>query len=282
MALCITLEDFQVDELNGTCLVELEGWGSDPAEWFKRLLCEAFPQCDFYRAAEPQASGLLGFEMTLSLAGNLPEGGVEEVERFLALVTRVLTIEDSLNESHALGYHQDDDETGALVRSELGTLLYRAKYRSSAEARETVAQALVRFIQGHPRYRRAHAVAAVPPHQAGRQDSLCQSLVAPIANECGFQTGEIVKVTTTAEQKEIIDEDRKSGVERRFANQSGSMRVDDDITGLAVVALDDLYGSGGTMAEAARALREAGAAEVLGLAVTKQRLYEGVRLATQD
>ncbi len=282
MARCITLQGFGVDEIDGVCLVELEGWGAEPAEWFERILREAFPESEFYRATEPQESGLLGFEMTLSLAGRLPEGGAEEVERFLALVTRVLTIEDSLDESHALGYHQDDNETGALVRSELGTLIIRAKYKHIAEAREAIRAALVRFIQGHPRYRRADALAAVPPHQAGGRNSLCQRLVAPIANESGFQTVGIVKATTTAEQKEIIDEDRERGVGRRFDNQRGTMRVDDDVTGLTVVVLDDLYGSGGSMAEAARALREAGAAEVLGLAVTKQRLYEGVRLVTLD
>lgn len=220
--------------------------------------------------------------MTLSLVGALPEGGVDEVNRFLSLIKRVLTIEDSLGESHALGYHQDDDETGALVRSELGTLVLQAKYKHNAEAEETIREALVRFMQGHPRYRRADAVAAVPPHVAGGRDSLCQRLMAPIANDCGFRAVDIHKVTSTAEQKEIIDEDRKRGVERRFDNQRQSMRVDHDIAGLKVVLLDDLYGSGGSMAEAARALRGAGAAEVLGLAVTKQRLYEGVRLATQD
>jgi len=60
------------------------------------------------------------------------------------------------------------------------------------------------------------------------------------------------------------------------------MRVDDDVSGVGVVAIDDLDGSGASMREAARALRDAGAKEVVGLTVTKQRLYEGVRLATLD
>jgi predicted amidophosphoribosyltransferase len=60
------------------------------------------------------------------------------------------------------------------------------------------------------------------------------------------------------------------------------MVVSEELVGQRVIIIDDLYGSGGTMQEAGRALRAAGASEVLGLAVTKQRLYEGVSLATQD
>ena len=89
-------------------------------------------------------------------------------------------------------------------------------------------------------------------------------------------------MTTRPPQKDIVDDDRKKGVERRIANQKDSMAVADDVDGMSVVVIDDLYGSGGSMLEAARALRDAGAAEVLGLTVTKQRLYEGVRLATLD
>lgn len=111
---------------------------------------------------------------------------------------------------------------------------------------------------------------------------MSQKLAPDIAEKLGFRQLEIIRVQTRAAQKDIQDDDRDRGVQRRFDNQRGSMRVDGDVKGFRVIALDDLYGSGATMAEAARALREAGAGEVLGLTMTKQRLYEGVRLATLD
>lgn len=126
------------------------------------------------------------------------------------------------------------------------------------------------------------AVAAVPPRQAGGQGSLCQSVAAELAAQLGLACIEIVRVSSRSPQKDIVDEDRKKGVERRIGNQEGSMSVDDHVAGLSVVVVDDLYGSGGSMREAARVLRGSGAKEVLGLTVTKQRLYEGVRLATLD
>jgi predicted amidophosphoribosyltransferase len=106
--------------------------------------------------------------------------------------------------------------------------------------------------------------------------------VAQVAARLGIRPVEIRRVSTRLPQKDIVDEDRQKGVQRRIANQEGSMRVDDDVSGVGVVAIDDLYGSGASMREAARALRDAGAKEVVGLTVTKQRLYEGVRLATLD
>lgn len=282
MARCLGLQNFSVDDANGECLVELTGWGLQPVEWFERIVCAAFASSGFTRASEILDSGLLGFEKVLVLAGTAPEGGGEQVKDFLLLLARSLTIEDSLDESHSLGYHQDEDETGGLVRSNLGTLVYHAKYRHRVDERERIRHALCSFIRGHPRYRRADAVAAILPHETGRTGSLCQRLLAEVGSQLGLQQVQIVRVTTTQPQKEIADDDRRKGVERRFANQEGTMRVNHDLAGSSAVVLDDLYGSGASMHEAARVLRQAGAAEVLGLTVTKQRLYQGVRLATLD
>lgn len=276
------MQNFSVDDANGECRVKLTGWGLQPVEWFERAVCAAFPSSAFARASEILDSGLLGFEKVVVLAGTAPPGGSEEIKDFLSLLAASLTIEDSLDESHSLGYHQDEDETGGLVRSELGTLVYQAKYGGRVDARQTIHRALCTFIRGHPRYRRADAVAAIPPHEAGETGSLCQRLVADIASELELRQVPIARVTTTQPQKDIADDDRKKGVERRFANQEGTMRVDHDVAGLSVVVVDDLYGSGGSMHQAALVLRGAQAREVLGLTVTKQRLYEGVRLATLD
>jgi len=264
--------------------VELEGWELEPVDWFERIVCSAFPSSGFSRTGEPSDSGFLGLGKTLALRGRPPAAGLEEVRRFLSLLTGTLTIEDSLDESHSLGYHKDEDDAGELVRSELGSLVTRAKYGRPPhpDARRRITEGLRRFIEGHPRYRRAKAIAAVPPRQAGGQGSLCQTVAADLAAQLGLMWIEIVRVSGRPPQKDIVDEDRRKGVELRIANQEGSMSVDDDVAGLSVVVVDDLYGSGGSMGEAARVLRGSGAKEVLGLTVTKQRLYEGVRLPTLD
>jgi hypothetical protein len=286
MARCFVLEGFSVEDAGPACLVKLEGWDLEPVEWFARIVCSAFPSSGLSRAGEPSDSGFLGLRKTLALRGRPPVGGLEQLRRFLSLLTETLTIEDSLDESHSLGYHQDEDETGGLARSELGWLVIRASAKygrpPEADARGRITEALRRFIEGHPRYCRAKAIAAVPPREAGGQGSLSQSVGAELAAQLGLTWIEIIRVSSRPPQKDIVDEDRKKGVERRIANQEDSMGVDDDVAGLSVVVMDDLYGSGASMREAARVLRDSGAKEVLGLTVTKQRLYEGVRLATLD
>ena len=145
--------------------MQLQGWDLEPVEWFERMIRSAFPSRGFSRVGEPSDSGLLGLEKSLILRGRPPTGGVEEIERFLTLLRGTLTIEDSLDESHSLGYHQDEDETGELVRSELGSLVKRAKYDRppDSDARRRIVEALCRFVEAHPRYSRAEVVAAVPP-----------------------------------------------------------------------------------------------------------------------
>lgn len=280
----MTLANCSVTDTGTTYVVKLEGWGLDIVEWFERIICSAFPSSRYSRVGEPSDSGLLGLGKTLLLQGEPSPGGLKEVEDFLTLMTTTLTIEDSLDESHSLGYHQDEDETGGLVRSRLGAVVNQVKYGPfpHPDARAAIRRALCRFIERHPRYRRAQAIAAIPPHRTGDHASLSQSQAPDIAEQLDFGQLEIIRLQTHAPQKDIQDDDRPRGVKRRFDNQRGSMRVDCDSKGFSVIALDDLYGSGGTMAEAARALREAGAREVLGLTMTKQRLYEGVRLVTAD
>ncbi|MBI2913090.1 MAG: hypothetical protein HYY03_04140 [Chloroflexi bacterium] len=101
-----------------------------------------------------------------------------------------------------------------------------------------------------------------------------------VATVVGLPLVTVMRTESRTQQKEITDDNRRRGVEKRFENQRGSMRINQDLAGGAIVLIDDLYGSGGSMLECARAAREAGAGEVLGLAITKQRLFEGVRMTS--
>jgi len=264
------------------CVVRLDGWGLQPVEWFERILRATFPASNFKRTRSPQNTGLLGVEKSLEIVGASPAGGVNEIEALLSLLNATLTIEDGLEESHALAYHKNETEDGGLVRSRAGSVLYSAKYNGNSKAAEAIENALARFVQLHPRYRSAKFIAAVPPHARETAQSLCRTLVARLATRLGMAPVAIQRVDTRTPQKNITDENRKKGVDLRIQNQEGSMRVAAQLSGGRIIVIDDLYGSGGSMREAARALRHAGASVVLGLVVTKQRLFEGVRMTSQD
>lgn len=259
--------------------VQLGASGMDELHKFEEIVTKAFPESGLTRLGPPTRGGILNMMKVLTLAGKPPAGGSEEVARLLALLSECLTIEDSLDESHALAHHTEPNEEGELERSALGQAMYRAKYRSHDSPKSTslVRVALARFIQQHPRYRSATRIGAVPPHESTKSSSVCRDLTNDIAPKLGMSVVQVKRAVTRETQKNIQDEDRRQGSERRFENQRESMGIDDDLRSQNVVLIDDLYGSGGSMAEAARAARQAGASSVLGLTVTKQRLYEGIR-----
>lgn len=283
MARCLSIEDFSVQEQNGRCVVTLEAWDSDANEAFANILSACFPKCDFRLAQSTTQAGFLGLQHSTQVIGKLPEGGVAQVTDLLTLVTKSLTIEDNLDESHALAHHQDQDEgTGKLIRSKLGSLVNEAKYNTSRAPREKLGNAVIEFILAHPRYSSSNVIASIPPHEAATKSSLPGRIVTQVAEALGLTRVEIKRAKETPPQKEITDDDRAVGVRKRIANQKNSMRVDEDLSGLSIIVIDDLYGSGGSMQEAARAARAAGATQVLGLSLTKQRLFEGVRLTTKN
>lgn len=279
MARCLFLEDYSVEKVGTACRVTLEAWQDRAVQAFANIVRAAFPGSGFRRTGSSQ-NGFLGLQRQLRLYGKVPTGGIARVETFLELVTRCLTIEDGLDESHALAYHQDQDEsTGNLRRSALGQLVNRAKYRTEKASRERIGEAVTDFIRSHPRYARSDAVASVPAHRRGSASGLSGRLVRQVADALQLRRVEISRFQSKTPQKDIVDDDRRLGVKKRLTNQKNSMLVDDDIDGLTITVVDDLYGSGGTIQEAARALKEAGAQEVLSLCITKQRLFEGVSLS---
>ena len=278
MARCLVLENYSVERAGDSCLATLEAWEDKVVEAFAGIVRTAFPGSGFRRTGTPRP-GFLGFQQQLRLTGAIPGDGIRQVEAFLELVSRCLTIEDLLDESHALAYHQEqDEETGQLIKTRLGRLVNQAKYKTYRQPREAVGNAVIEFIKGHPRYSRATAIACMPPHGTGKRSSLSARVVNQVREALQLEEAIIVRTKSRPAQKDITDDDRRVGVKKRIANQKHSMRADTDLRGKAVIIIDDLYGSGGSMQEAARVSREAGASEVLGLSITKQRLFEGVSL----
>jgi predicted amidophosphoribosyltransferase len=201
-----------------------------------------------------------------------------QLNGLLGLLEECLTIEDSLDESHALGYHQEEDDlTTGLRRTALDALVYRAKYGSDNQARSQLVDLFGRFVSRHPRYGSASAVAAVPPHSASGS-RLSRHLAQGLAAALGMRPVPIRRARETLQQKAITLEDRLAAVKQRVRNQKDSMAVPMALDGESVIVVDELYGSGASMEEAARSLRQAGSGCVLGLAASKQRLFGAVSL----
>lgn len=84
------------------------------------------------------------------------------------------------------------------------------------------------------------------------------------------------QISPTVTLEKVRDNPRQSSITEEYerrANVLGAYRAvgAETFAGKRILLLDDIYTTGSTMAEAARTLKEAGAEEVLGIAVARKR-----------
>jgi len=230
----------------------------------EQILGRAYPGAEF-EVGVPHLGRYL--EEVLTVVPPTPEpAGLEPLCRLLVVT---VTIEDELDECHALDFHQHEDDFGELVRTEIGGERHRAKFQNNIVDRQSLVKRLAAFIAGHPTYSRAQFVSGIPAATGG-EGGLATLLAADVAGLTGKSVWPVSRASARQQQKNVDHEDRATGIALRQKNQHGSMQCPEGLKGAAVIVLDDLYGSGASLAEAARALRQAGAGSILGLAVTKQ------------
>ena len=201
-------------------------------------------------------------------AGRVPARDRERIEPLLTAMHSVLCCSTSLDAYFALDWYKAHDEaTAQWHNSELGEMVYQAKYHGRRDLVATLAARLSMLIRVHPLYSRARLVAAVPCLPSKQYDlprHVCATL-APLVKKVDA-TGALHKVRETKPMKDIDDHAEK------LANVSQAFRADAlSIAGDDVVIIDDTYGSGITLWEVARTLRIAGARRVLGITCAKNR-----------
>lgn len=213
------------------------------------------------------------WETDLVLEGRVPS--TESLASFLELLKEPrITIADELDESHCLDFHQRPTEVPQeFTYTNIGRLVFQAKYRGNAAAADEIATQMGHFINRHPRYERAQCIAAVPRSTSVGWLNLAQRLIDHLTGFLAKHRLTLYRSEAVTSQKDVSDE------AERYSRQQGTMACDHDLALQSVVIIDDMYGSGASMQEAARTLRAAGAAEVLGLAATKTLKYaRGVSL----
>lgn len=194
------------------------------------------------------------------------ENAEEDLNSLLNVLTRCVTIEDNLDESHALSPYLLPDGVGGGKRFRLGELVYQSKYRHSSfhnSATQQILKEVRNFINAHPRYKRAHAIAFAPSSKPWKTSTLPSTIAV---------------VTARRLQKPLISPIRRVPVPARknseeIADQRNTVQVSQDLNGQRIIIIDDLYESGTTIQEVARAARSAGASDVLGLTITKNAKY---------
>lgn len=184
--------------------------------------------------------------------GDVPDALVD----MLDLISDVLTLTPvpGVDVALALDFYKQPDEDGELQNTRAGRLVHVLKYYVSSPnkrvaAGNELAGWMAEVISRHPLFDEADRIVVVPSTKSGISEMLGRA----VAGEVGKPT--VVAVETTGSQ--VQD---KSG-----EAQPKRYEIHEDLSGEAVIILDDVYWRGNALRGVAAACIAAGASRVLGL-----------------
>jgi competence protein ComFC len=163
------------------------------------------------------------------------------------------------------GYGHPQFET---VRSELGELLYKLKYRADPSAVDSIAETAAEFLKEKWRID-VDLIVPVPPSNTGRKRQPVLEVARAISDRTGIDLCLecLVKVKQTPQLKNVFDfKERVAVLEGAFTAEKAK------IQGKRVLLFDDLFRSGATMNTITECLMTEGGAEVVyALTLTRTR-----------
>ena len=136
-----------------------------------------------------------------------------------------------------------------------GSLLNRAKYHNSPQAKAELLARYLKVVAQHPIFRTVPTLATVPG-SAGDGNSFGERLAGAVAKECGKALVRTLSTGPHAPSKE--------GATHSY----GDFVMPETLVG-DVLVIDDVYRSGASMAVTAHAAKLAGASRVFGLVAAR-------------
>jgi len=167
----------------------------------------------------------------------------------------------------ALGlYRRPGEETPGGVP---GKLIEQLKYLGSEPAGRRLAGLMAERVTQSRTYRDCEVIVPVPPSDPEATDSPAVILARQIGATAGLPVAEaLVSANERTPQKELTSLSAK----RDNIAQAFAIASPDEVVGLRVLLVDDIFDSGATMQEAAKMLLRAGAADVRLLAAVRTSL----------
>jgi hypothetical protein len=216
---------------------------------------------------------------------NLSEDDLNRIEKFMADYEQFILLNtnrhieshffDELDCAMAMDLNFRDGEYGAYT--EVGELVYHAKYRKRIAAAEELGRRLCEVIRRVPTggFDGPCCLTYVPPGRHKRYD--LPRLLAKWMVEYGQPTVELRQWEPLVEPELTIPKpdfkrltvDEKIRVWERLLGRG--TRLSSSVAGYGVYVIDDLYQSGATLWSYARFLKAAGATAVFALACEKSR-----------
>lgn len=167
--------------------------------------------------------------------------------------------------STMIGYNEFGHPEFDTLRSELGEMVYRLKYRGDKGAIGAIVEVVAGFVNSwgiHP-----EVIVPIPPSKQRTFQPVVE-IAGEVARSMNIplNTGSLKKTKATQQMKDVGDfSARVAALESAFASDKG-------LEGKSVLLFDDLFQSGATMNVAARTLKNQGSVKsVYALALTRTR-----------
>jgi predicted amidophosphoribosyltransferase len=243
-------------------------WVNGPTIYYNKLKA-AFPDIAFERVSTASKAG---YSWCVSIS-EIDTNKWEEIKYFLPVLRRTLCIETPLDDCFALGWHSKPGKPGKPALTALGQWISMAKSYcndpsspGSLPVAGLIADQMQEFIKRHPVYRHSDMLVAALPSNPDKAFDLPCVLAQTLEGDTGipFIRQALIKTRMTAQMKYCLT------LEEKVDNIRGSISSRAScVAGKTVLIIDDVFGSGVTLWETAKSLREAGAAKILGLTATK-------------
>lgn len=226
-------------------------------DWIADQIDTMFGQ-DCERCALPDASAE-DFNHGWLFSSGVPE----DLDRLMQLLSTVVSIPspDHVDVAITLDWYNRPDDDGELQRTPPGYWIWTTKHAleptwsNSRNSRRLMIAALEKAIQTHPLLRNATAIVTAPGHKADG-NSFGEVLAREVAKKVEIPFVEMTSPGPRPQQKETPQD--LTDVFTAQAGLSGD-----------VIALDDVYHTGGSASGAAAAAKRAGAERVISLTVAR-------------
>ena len=208
----------------------------------------------------------------------------QALRRLLEVMRNRLLIDigPKVDECYALGpYSLKESRDAEWDNAKYGELAKRAKFDSDANAIGNAAEELADFASALPICQTVTAVASPPRSRAEYRD-VSRDWAQAVATRLEVPIVGISKSRETDPQLPDYGTDEDAGSEdeqERVGRMQDSMRASESLEGQKVLVIDNTIRSGGTLIEAGRALKDAGASAVYGLSLAKNAKYTKGRVS---
>jgi ComF family protein len=165
--------------------------------------------------------------------------------------------------------HFDRAVSATLYNDVMEPLVHRYKYGMRQHLAKPLARWLIAFMRRHVDADSFDAIVPVPLHWRRYQYrgfNQAIELARPISHELGLPmiTRVLRRTRYTLPQVGLGPDERRQNIKGAF-----TVRQPERIKGKRLLLVDDVYTTGATLDECARTLKSAGAAEVVGLTLTR-------------